>query len=466
MQALRTAAFQLLSGNVKRGCAPQGANVKEYLYTCPARGVYHHQWLWDSSFHAFVMARFDGETAKAEMRTMLSGALPNGLLPHVITWQACSRRGLRGALARWLYARSHFANLTQPPVMAIALEEVYKRTEDRAFLQETLPAAKRYYDHLAEQRDPDGDGLLSIISPLESGMDHSPAFDVAMALRRISAFDYHFAGLKLTVSHVLNHWESERIFASDRFSVEDVSFNTIYALGLRSLAALCRETGDPAVDVYLRRAEETERALVERCYEPVDGLFYSLHKLTDTRLPVATVGSLMPLALPSLPANVARSLVENHLLRPDRFWLPYPIPSVSADQPTFSPSSAPLRRNAGLLEWLRNRWARHHLIWRGSTWINTNWFIVRGLRLHGYDEVADEITAATVELVERHGFWEYYNPYTGVGQGAEGFGWSTLVVDMIDETAPARLAAAMARRRLASTPASLPSREAETSALA
>ena len=45
---------------------------------------------------------------------------------------------------------------------------------------------------------------------------------------------------------------------------------------------------------------------------------------------------------------------------------------------------------------------------------------------------------------------------SGEGQGAEGFGWSTLVVDMIDEMAPDRLAAVMPRRRAATRPAAPP----------
>ncbi|MCL5110559.1 MAG: hypothetical protein M1401_17175 [Chloroflexi bacterium] len=440
MGELREAAYGLLLANAKQGRARRGERVAEYVYTCPARGVYHHQWLWDSCFHAFVLARFDGELAKSELRTLLAAQRPHGLLPHVVAWQQCSEGGPRGWLSRWLYGHSHYANLTQPPVLALALEEVYARTEDLAFLRETLPAAKRYYDHLAASRDPDGGGLLAIMSPLESGMDHSPAFDAALALGRVSALDYHLASVKLTAAYLLLGWRSERILAADRFAVKDVAFNCIYALGLRALAGLCREAGDPEGHIYLERALATERALVERCYDPETQLFYSLHTRRGVPLPVATVGSLLPLVLPSLPDDLARALVERHLVAADEFWLPYPVPSVSAHESTFSADSLPLRQQGGPGSWLRNRFARHHLIWRGSTWINTNWLLARGLRTHGYDDVADSLTAATVEMVEQVGFWEYYHPYTGAGQGAQDFGWSTLVVDMLDQSNPARLA--------------------------
>jgi hypothetical protein len=64
--------------------------------------------------------------------------------------------------------------------------------------------------------------------------------------------------------------------------------------------------------------------------------------------------------------------------------------------------------------------------------VNTNWFLVRGLRAHGYAAAADHIVARTVELMRRHGFRECYNPLTGAGQQARDFGWSTLVLDMVE----------------------------------
>ena len=40
-------------------------------------------------------------------------------------------------------------------------------------------------------------------------------------------------------------------------------------------------------------------------------------------------------------------------------------------------------------------------------------------------------SASCVELVERHGFREYYNPLNGEGLAARRFGWSTLLVDLL-----------------------------------
>lgn len=61
------------------------------------------------------------------------------------------------------------------------------------------------------------------------------------------------------------------------------------------------------------------------------------------------------------------------------------------------------------------------------------WLLVPPLRRLGYDAEADRIMSSCVELVERHGFREYYNPITGEGLAARRFGWSTLLVDLLPE---------------------------------
>ena len=122
----------------------------------------------------------------------------------------------------------------------------------------------------------------------------------------------------------------------------------------------------------------------------------------------------MPLILPDLPGEIAARLVE-HLDDPRTFAAPYPVPSVALDEPSF----------------VRDHRIRgFRFIWRGPLSLNTNWFLVHGLRGHGYADVADRIAGRSRELVERGGFNEFYDPLDGTPVGAERFGWATLVVDL------------------------------------
>jgi hypothetical protein len=122
----------------------------------------------------------------------------------------------------------------------------------------------------------------------------------------------------------------------------------------------------------------------------------------------------MPLALPDLPTEVAARLVE-HVTDPKTFGAPYPVPSVALDEPAFTSN---------------HRVWGCRFIWRGPASLNTNWFLVHGLRQHGYADVADRIAERSRELVARSGFNEFFDPLSGAPVGAERFGWATLAVDL------------------------------------
>ena len=96
----------------------------------------------------------------------------------------------------------------------------------------------------------------------------------------------------------------------------------------------------------------------------------------------------------------------------DQFWRRYPLPSVSAAEPTYAPGAS-------------------LFLWRGPTWLSTNWLVYQGLRQHGHADLAAALADRSVALVLKSGFREYYHPDTGAGYGAEQFGWSTLVVDLL-----------------------------------
>jgi hypothetical protein len=69
--------------------------------------------------------------------------------------------------------------------------------------------------------------------------------------------------------------------------------------------------------------------------------------------------------------------------------------------------------------------------WRGPAWVCTAWLLLPAMRRLGYAADAERILAGHVELAERHGFREYYNPLNGEGLAARHFGWSTLLVDLL-----------------------------------
>jgi glycogen debranching enzyme len=402
---LRGLARQTLDGNWREGRIPDGTR---YAYTCPSPPRYRHQWYWDSCFHAIVWTHFEPARAREELRTLLRAGRPDGFIPHTVFWD--QPPGWRRAP---LYATRSIrdcraAESIQTPLIALAWEIVAHASSDEpGFAVEALDALRAHYDWLDRERDPDGDGLITIIHPDESGLDDSPKYDGVFRWMRHYGPGYFWL---VERSRRLSY-DCRAII--DRYDehVEDVLVNVLYALSLRSLSRLVGlEDGGRK---YAERAARTEQALLERCWDERSGLFFDLAGRHEEPVGVSTWSSLLPLALPSLPVEIGRRLVEEHLLDPRRYRAATGIPSVSQEEPSFRPGFFLYR------------------CWRGPSWVNTAWLLVPGLRRLGYEDEADRIVTSLVEAVERGGFREYYNPLTGEGLAARGFGWSTLLIDLV-----------------------------------
>jgi hypothetical protein len=279
------------------------------------------------------------------------------------------------------------------------------------FVDEALPAVGRFFRYLARERDPDGDGLVSIVNQFESGLDYSPTYERGVHRNPVSLF---LASRRGEVTNKLLRFDLDRIFRLTDHHVEDVLFNTLYADGLHTLARLAEGRDEELASWAGERATAVTDALVAQCYDERTGLFFNLRGREGRRAEQRTVASLLPLLLPRLPAEIAARLVEQ-LRNPHTFGARYPVPSVPLDDPRFSRRS----RTWGV-----------RFIWRGPCSMNTNWFIADGLRRHGFDQDADELAARSRELVARGGFNEFYDPLDGTPVGARNFGWATLACVM------------------------------------
>jgi glycogen debranching enzyme len=415
--SLEERALALLSGNTQ--AAEWGG--RRFRFSVPSVRAYPFQWFWDSCFHAIVWSRRDPERAADELRALFAWQEDTGLIPHVVFWDKAKVSRLA-----WHYLESRSNGLPfspkprttaciQPPVIAQAVERVVAAGVDGDFTAEALPALERYYRFLAAARDPDGDGLISIISQFESGLDFSPAYDDLTRPRGRHPFSLHCRARLPQVANKLLSFDVDAIVRRFRHHVEDVLVNALYGQGLRALARLAERTERPELAQWANRtADAVTASLLERCFDEKRGLFFNVSGPDERRARVKTVHALIPLVLPDLPREVAAALVER-LTDPRTFWAPYPVPSVALDESSFRPS---------------HRVWGCRFIWRGPASLNTNWLLVHGLRAHGYRDIAESIAARSRDLVERTGFNEFYNPLTGAPVGAERFGWATLASDL------------------------------------
>jgi len=411
-ERVRATAERVLRANWREG--HRASDGVEFAFTCPATPRYRHQWYWDSCFHAIAWRHIDPRRAREELRTLLRAGRLDGFIPHTAFWDRPAYWRRAPFYGTHTVFGCSATSTIQTPLLALAWELVADASPDEpGFATEALSQLRLHYDWLAAHRDPDGDGLLTIIQPDESGLDDSPKYDGLYGWMRHDRPGHfwlieRYRRLSYDAATIARRYEEH---------VEDVVVNVFYALALRALARLCAlEPAGAGGSVYAERADATERALLERCHDPATGLFFDLAGSAERPLAVSTWSSLAPLALGGIPEDVRRRLVEEHLLHDRRYRAPFGIPSVSMEEPSFHPGFQLFR------------------CWRGPSWMNTAWLLVPAMRGLGYVEDADRITDSLVVAVDHHGMREYYNPLTGAGLAARGFGFSTLIVDLLAQS--------------------------------
>jgi len=359
-----------------------------YAYTRPSPSRYPWQWYWDSCFAAIVWRRFEPARSRLELESLLAAQRSDGFIGHTIFWD---RPVSLGRLPFYNVAsrRSMQTETIQPPLLAWAWQIA---VGDPAL----EPRICAHADWLAANRDLEGDGLLWIVQPDESGLDASPKFDPVWGRRANGRI-----GFPLLV------WRNRRLgFDASRIRdgcgpvLCEVLVNTLWSL---SLQALGRPSATPA--------------LVERLWDERTGLFLDRTVSGPVEPAVLTWAALAPLALPDLPEEIGRRLVDEHLLDAGEFLTPVAPPSVAVSEPSYEPHGGrgPIRR-----------------YWRGPTWVNSAWLVWLGLRRLGYQQEAEQLSRGLIAAVEREGLREYYDPRDGTGLGAKDFAWSALIAELAD----------------------------------
>ncbi len=415
-------------------------------YTQPAQGTYPHQWLWDSCFIAIGRRHLDNERAKTELLSLLRGQWHNGMLPNLIFRDDPQYRTDRNIWRSWVnpFAPNDVttSGITQPPMLAEAVVKIGAKMawpERRSWYRMVYPALLAHHQWLYNERDPHHEGLVLQIHPWETGLDNTPPWMNEMHDHLLPLWIRIAAKLKLDRLMILfrrdihsipedqrvsmldslamfdiqrrlrrKAYDINKILDHSLFSIEDLTFNSVLVRAnthLRDIAKSLREELPEELDA---RMHKTEKAL-EQLWDPYSGQYYSRDFVTHRLLKIPTLAALMPLYAGSISQERADQLVK--LLENEHSFGPaYPVPSVATSSFWFKPKG----------------------YWQGAAWINTNWLIIDGLKRYGFHEHASALRESTLEMVSRHGCWEYFDPLSGEPAGAPNFSWTAaLVIDLL-----------------------------------
>jgi mannosylglycerate hydrolase len=402
-------------------------------YTQPGPHLYPHQWSWDSALIAIGYAHYDQDRAMQELSHLFEHQWKNGLLPQIVF---NPRFGdYFPGIDFWHAERSPNAprdrktsGVVQPPLHATAVLYVYRHAKNEAaateFLEHTFPKLKAWHEYLHQERDPEGEGLVYIRHPWESGMDNSPMWDsimertqlrsdqipkyrradihfVAAGDRPLDAAYDRFAYLVKLFSD--RDYDEVRIREECPFLVQDVLFNTLLCQSDRDLAEIARILGENPSPLE-ERAERTESAINGKLWDEQHGIYLDFDVASGLPLQVYVAANFVPLYAGIPDEGRARSMVDS--LENTGFGLSdesiMPVPSYDRYGFAFFPTR----------------------YWRGPVWANINWFLMRGLERYGYERQAKRLQNTIVSLCRDEGFYEYFDPVTGAGHGSDLFSWT------------------------------------------
>jgi hypothetical protein len=358
-----------------------------FAYTRPSPDRYRWQWYWDSCFAAIAWRHFDPGRSRAELETLLSAARPDGFIGHTIFWDH-KLDGPRRLFYNVVHRDDQMTSTIQPPALALA----WRIAVGDPALEPRIVA---HHAAVTAQRDIEGDGLLWILQPDESGLDASPQFDPIWRERAQGLPGF----VELVHSNREREFQIDAVRAAGDPVVCEVMTNVLHGLSRLAL-------GLPSITP----------ALIARLYDEPSGLFWpAVEPAISERIPL-TWTALAPLALPDLPEEIGRRLAE-YLFDERRFWTPVAPPAVALDEPAFS---------------LKEHFGGLRRYWRGPTWVNSAWLVWRGLVRLGYEQQAAALARAMTDAVSREGLREFYDPRDGRGMGAENFAWSALALELLD----------------------------------
>lgn len=394
-------------------------------YTVPTKGLYPFQWNWDSCFTALGIAHFDEPRAWTEIETLFDHQWDDGMVPHIV-FHVYDDGYFPGPDVWRTNRKVKTSGITQPAVAGFAVKRLFERSKNSAdAVARARPLLKkidRWHDWFYRTRDPQGEGLVAIIHPWESGRDNSIDWDEAFERVPTDGIDPYVRRdtqhadpahrptkeqydryLWLVQLFRSLDWDNTKLHEASPFQIIDPGFNAILIRSCDDLADLAESLGEHEIVRTNRERARKGREAMASLWSDRHGQYLCKDRTTGTLIDSASIGGLLPVFAGVAPER-AQAVAQTITREGER--VAFIVPSHSVDDPRFD--------------------AKRY--WRGPVWLVVNYMIADGLRSAGQVEVADAIIGSSLELIARSGFAEYYDPLDGEPLGGKTFTWTAAMV--------------------------------------
>ncbi|MCF7567061.1 glycoside hydrolase [Sabulilitoribacter arenilitoris] len=372
-ELLKTKSIQTLIGNWKSasGELRHDGLFPSYLY----KG-FNGFWAWDSWKHAAALARFEPKLAKDQMLTMFSYQDNEGMIPDCIY--------------RDTLIQKHNWRDTKPPLATWAVNQIFEKTSDTAFVAKMFPKLIKYHYWWYKNRDHNRNKLCEygstdgtrIAAAWESGMDNAVRFDNALLVKNNS-----------------NAWSLNQ---------ESVDLNAYLLDEKKQLIKLAKISNNMSSVEVLKNDYNEISMLFNNAFYNTDVGYYFDRQLENNQL-VNIIGpeGWLPLWSGIATSETAES-VKNKIFDESLFYSKIPLPTLNISHKDFDPENG---------------------YWRGPVWLDQAYFAIIGLENYGFHEEAKTLKLKLVKNAEGlldkgYAIRENYHPISGKGLNAKHFSWS------------------------------------------
>jgi hypothetical protein len=258
---------------------------------------------------------------------------------------------------------------------------------DSALAARAYESLRRYDEYLCSSRDSQRTGLTDVVNHFETGQEYSSRY--------------------LAVDS-----QADAVDWGDRFRLKGVDA-TVYSYRLkRALASLARETRRQEAGQLRVQADAVGAAILSKMWDRATGMFNDVDPRNGRRTGVKSAVCFYPYMTEVVTREHVAGL-KHHLFAPNEFWAPWPVATLSRDDPFFDADGM----------W---RQVRCNCPWNGRVWPMTNSHVVEalgscGLRLDSdLSRRCGELLQRFVRMmfhdgdVDRPNCYEHYHPDSGV----------------------------------------------------
>lgn len=356
------------------------------------------QWLWDTMFVVDLLSILP------DQQDTIRGIFQN-YWDFQERWNAAKPEYAHGMVANFIAPFSVGGSLpgtgwreypaySQAPLLAWGMERVYRRTGDKELLRAGAAHLEEFHDWYWRERDLRNTGLVCVGS--YSG-------DTQHARYETYDNEVDLDGLTLT-KHPERKGEGEGQWYGDIC----IPANTSYLLlSEASLSRIATILGDHAMANRRRRKlKKGVEAMHQHMWDDGQACFLAVRRDSLEKIPVATIGGLVPL-LAGIPTKPQASRMAE-ALSGARWATRLRIPTVERQNPHFVSNS----------------------YWRGDVWPGPDYQVAAGLASYGHKKEAARIADTMVDNAIRVGISEHYDSLTAAPLGVSGLGMSSVLISM------------------------------------